>query len=955
MKSKRVISVIIIACILTQSIGAAVKLSDKDNKLNYKNNLFESKKRNVPTTNNNLKRAHNETTANNIIDAENSVKNEGTLDLENNITYKDLVLNEWPNIQSFANYSSGIKVKDLDDKTVFDPIDSANYTISGNITSLEADSIKNSNADTNEGFYSNESQITGAEVERIKENNSDNYAWRYFSNDTTNDVMTIYKDTMDVFQENIEISFDYKLENMSSLQYKKRSLVAFDVVFDTCSVMIGVWYYDPDTPLQLENITDQFDVVFSFMQNTTWDNEWYNFHLNLSQVLNEYEIPKPKKIYGFIISARSEEQANASILIDNLHITSKPSPDEIHLAINNHPINSTMSPQFTFTTYINENDSYQIELTYSSSIEIVGNYSIEINGTIDVSYSENFSLASDGIQYNLVIYDMYEGINSVNVIYPHSWNIRAIYNITHISEKTLNSMTQVIISPIVNNSVGLNFIAPNAIKEVEISKRVFEKINGSIIFNEQISSREGIIVYNYTNSNVLKFKFNNNGNFTFMLPPSVPNGTYGLTIIIIDSNNIGFAKVNISLQRYASELITDDSLIIAQYGKANVNVTYRSLNNLEIESPKIVFDLNSTGIKDIKQTNCTNFELPAYYLNPGKYIINVTATSTTHATITKNIILEVYKSNISSHFNYQLNEDLRYDLNFGFSSDGFPVAFAPLKLIIDKDNEYTGITDDQGRYSTRVILPLNLSLIKVNYQLINMNNIILNGTYNITNSIIKAETELTSATEINSSLSLSYAIRYPTNGTNWLIRIDSMMEPITNIFIDTNMYTIPVKVSDNNIYWHVTADPSLTTHKLIVITSGPNMTMTYNKTDNAVKLSITLYSESKRFDNLTIIEFWKEAININQYTWQLVDKYGKKISNTIKINEINEQYIKINGVDLLSGTYFSFNVIGTAIKNNETASSTIWVALTSGSTILVTASTFVIKLYKKKKSLTIDI
>ncbi|MCK4844792.1 MAG: hypothetical protein KAS95_03890, partial [Candidatus Heimdallarchaeota archaeon] len=251
---------------------------------------------------------------------------------ENN-TIEEILQEFKPNVDVIGKYlDTTIEGEIQDNNTIIVFPEEGDYTIEGSLNDLNAQYLQNSGAETNQLFYSDDVLQAGdIEITRQKDSRSfeGDYIWKFYAQNTEQTVFSLFQDEINLYNGNTKISYNYLLESNSSLKDVINSSLIFDLVFDTCRIMIIHWYYtDVDPPLIGGNTTEPF-VVYRLLQNSSWNNQWNSYSLNFSDLFEPDDpyIPKKLKSIGFFVV--SPEYSECSMLLDNFEIKTSLTPTDI--------------------------------------------------------------------------------------------------------------------------------------------------------------------------------------------------------------------------------------------------------------------------------------------------------------------------------------------------------------------------------------------------------------------------------------------------------------------------------------------------------------------------------------------------------------------------------------------------------------------------------------------------
>lgn len=882
----------------------------------------------------------------------------------------DLSLNETlndfnPNFNITGEYL-GDEIEGKIDENLNIPIPNQGfYNINGSISQLESQYLQNPGAELNQNFYSNTAVQAGFSLERIKDNRSieGEYAWKFYSNNTESMTYSLYQENIDLYSNDTIINYEYLLESNSSIQNVLNSSFIVDFVFDTCRIMIIHWYYtNIEPPLIGENTTIPF-IVFRLLRNSSWDDQWNSNSLALSELFNPSDpyIPKKLKSVGFYVI--SPEISECSVLIDNFEIRTSLLTTDINLTINNFQVNSTGlgKGRIEISTPMTEEHvllGYEVTWNYNSSFIIEAHYNLSISGIANISFEKRITIYEEDIIFNVSIINLNSQINKVNITYPDFWILleeiqgwSITSNISIENEYNLLSLLRTGH----DSYIYCKFNIPNFINEVHYeSYNVFESVTATFVLRLSLLDIRVNAFWFAENCGSTEFElFSNYINFVF--PPWINNGSVNLIFIITKNNNIGYSDAEIFISRLPADLNSIDLLSIPLYSFAKINLDYNSLiPTLDIQEAEIYASLNNESI--LVNQEGDNFQLciSAFYLNEGNYSIQVYANSTSHASLFKEITLNVYTSSIIIDFHYQkLEDNQHYELIFNVSANTYPISYAP--LIIEFNNKtISGVTNVNGVFSYEVVLPIDTFSTVILCSLIRTYTIITSESFEIIFSSLKTEISRNEdEVIISNNITFTYLLNYPASHDKWFSTIEEEMLPIIDAYIEAESLRIPVSWSSNYIYWQIQANNETNNHKLVIITTGPDYQTLLEKNENKINVHFTISSAEKEYSSLSLIYYFNISISSAKYQWKLFTSANNDVTDIYDI-KINDLYIYIGGINITKGSYLILELIGSKISNFNQITNIV-IPLVSGSGILLGVITTIMKVYNRKKGLILEI
>jgi len=885
-----------------------------------------------------------------------------------NSTIEEILQEFKPNVDVIGKYlNTTIEGEVQENNTTMVFPEKGDYIIEGSLDGLSAQYLQNSGAETNQLFYS-DNVLQGGDIEITREKDSrsfeGDYIWKFYAQSTEQTVFSLFQDEINLYNGNTKISYNYLLESNSSLKDVINSSLIFDLVFDTCRIMIIHWHYtDVDPPLIGGNTTEPF-VVYRLLQNSNWNSQWNSYSLNFSDLFEPDDpyIPRKLKSIGFFVV--SPEYSECSMLLDNFEIKTSLTPTDIDLKINDEPVRTIGEAQGDFILQLQISDSeigqeYCLNWYSNSSFKINGHFQISVSGTVIIPYTTSMEFNGDIINYTIFIDNLSSSINPINISYPNIWDISNLseYCDNVSSEEHDNQKIVTLIRVQLDQNFYCSFNIGNLIVDItyEPSLTVFETINMSFDFVCPPETNIGYVFWSNVESGGISASLINN-KISFTYPPDVPCGLTNTKIVIIEKNTIGFVETFVNLTRIPAKLIVMEDIDIPQYGLKMLEVSYESLvENIEIGSFNLYALLEDEKIFPILGDNNCQIPVSTYLLKGGAYNLTVFANSTTHASLKCIIKINVYENGIKVGFNYeQLDVSSEYQLAFNATTDGFPISFAPLIINIDGYQTLTGVTDIEGKYYCHVTLPLDISRINVSISLTKLSSKIHTEFYIIEFEVLEAKLQINeNEIFISDNITLNFQIQYPIEHDRWFLTLLDEMIPIIEVYIETEAYRIPVFHEENTVLWQTFANENTDNHELVIITSGPSFSATYEQKEDQVIMHFIIESTLKTFQKISVLHHLNESISTAKYQWKLLTSDGYDVTRDYEL-EVNDLYVYFTNVNISEGSYLILNLVGEQISDIRSITNIIIPAV-SGSSVLLGAVATIIKVYNKKKSMILEI
>ncbi|MCG3224690.1 MAG: hypothetical protein H7647_09510 [Candidatus Heimdallarchaeota archaeon] len=887
---------------------------------------------------------------------------------ENNVSLTETLDSFNPNVSLEANYTGQeIAGKIEDGDSIISVPDQGMYNLRGEIVNMEVQYVQNSGAEVQESFYSDDVMQAGLSIERTADPRSiegDN-VWKFYSSNTETMTYSLYQENIELYQTDTRISYNYLLESNSSLQNVINSSLIFDIVFDTCRIMVIHWHYtDIDPPEIGENTTTPF-VVYRLLENSSWNDQWNFYSLEISDLFDQGDPYIPTVLKSIGIYVISPEYSECSLLIDEFKVTSPVSPEDIDLELNDFSVSSTniSSGAVDIDVHVDEtnlNNEIDLKWNHNSTFEIKSEYILNITGTIMMQFSKNIQTESDTtISYTITTNQISSEINQINITYPEYWildeNIEnfQIQNIENIGE------TQAVLTLLkIGSTTNLNcqFTIQNLINKTIFSElTIFEMLNATVEFSQPIDEIPVFAFWSGIENGSMKgYITNETMNLNF--PSWVHNGTYDVTFIVMDADTIGFTSTTISLIRLPSQLIVLDQIEMPQFTLQILDINYLDLESGQaIEESSLIVYLDNEEIPVEENGNIFRLHLSAFYLELGEVKLDIWAASQTHATIIESIKINVIESTLEASFTYtKMDSGLHYQFDFCVTANSLPVGNAPVRIEIETIGTVTGITDSWGEYSFEIQLPLNQKEIYVNCSVINKYNPIFTESYEIQFSDLQVN--IVQEGEVRASsdnITLVYKIQYPENHDRWFAIIEEEMTPIINAYIEADTLRIPVYWDDNVIYWEAETEKSNENHKLIVETTGPEVSTNIEEKNDEIVIHFIIDARTKSYTNISLVYHLNESYVTSKYTWQVFSSKEEDVTELYGL-QINDLYVLLSNVDIAKGSYLVLDLVGVK-KTNANAITNIVIPVVSSSSVLLGAIATIVKVYNKKKGMILEI
>ncbi|MHA2254536.1 MAG: hypothetical protein ACXAAM_00500 [Candidatus Heimdallarchaeaceae archaeon] len=883
-----------------------------------------------------------------------------------NITFEDVLDEFQPNVNVSSIYSKNEVNEKINEGNLTMSLPSqGQYNFEGNISEIESQYIQNSDAENEVGFYSIDAINAGLSLERVEENRSfeGSYVWKFFSSNAVPMSYALYQQDIELYDTDTRISYNYLLEANSSIQNVVNSSLIFDLVFDTCRIMVIHWHYtNIDPPLIGENTTSPF-IVYRLLKNSSWNNEWNNYSLELSELFNENDPYIPTTIKSVGIYVISPEFSECSLLIDNFEIRTSVSADHIELKTNGIAITSTSPNSGIFDLYVEIGDDissleYTLYWSHNSSFIINANYSVSISGIVEI-ITENHVLINEITTYTITKTNLSMFASIINITYPAFWSlIDEIENFDILANESLDGEYNLLSLNNTNQSDLLycEFVVENLIESADFSSlTIFETINATFSFN-----------YEYTNNeiNILWFSVENGGtavifeneSLIFTIPPWITNGSLDVIFIITDYNGIGYTNATFLLERYPALLEITNQIVIPHYAIRTVNASYESLiSGIEIEDGSITAYLNNESINVIKDGNQFQLLVSSYYLSCGDYLLEVWVSSTTHSSVIHTVDVHVYESEIEIEFLYEkLATPTYYLLSFNVLSDSYPVGFAPITIENSANLSLTGILDMEGRYTCEVNLPATSQVIIITCSIIKLYTVVASETFEIVFEHLLAEISRSSEDVfISPNITIAYDVLYMNSHDKWYAFTNEEMLPIQDAYIQTDSSRVPVHIESSIIYWGVQASEDDNYHKLIITTLGPEVQISLDEEKDQIMCHFIIGSQTKSFSDISLIYYLNDSFISSNYRWELFSSTSQEVSKNYDL-QINDIYVYYSNINITEGSYLILDLVGTKISGVTNLTNLI-IPLVSSSGVLAGAITTVIKIYNRKKGMILEI
>lgn len=887
---------------------------------------------------------------------------------ENNISFTETLASFNPNVSLEAKYTGQQIVGKIEDGDSIIAVPGQGiYNLEGEIVNMEAQYIQNPGAEVQESFYSENVIQAGLSIERALDPRSiegDN-VWKFYSSNTETMTYSLYQESIELYQTDTRISYNYLLESNSSLQNVINSSLIFDIVFDTCRIMVIHWHHtDIDPPEIGENTTIPF-VVYRLLENSSWDDQWNFYSLEISDLFDQGDPYIPTILKSIGIYVISPEYSECSLLIDDFRVTSSVSPEDIDLKVNDFSVSSTSMNSGTvdIDAHVDEtnlNNEIDLKWNHNSSFEMKSEYILNITGVIKIPFSKNTQTESDTtISYTITTDQISSEISQINITYPEYWvpNVNIdnfqIQNVENINEDQA-VLTLLKIGSTTN--LTCQFTIQNFINKTMFSElTIFEILNATVEFSQPIDE---ILVFAFwsgiENGSMRGYITNETMNLNF--PSWVHSGTYDVTFIVIDVDNIGFTSTTINLIRLPSKLIVLDQIEIPQFALQIVYISYLDLDSGQsIEGSSLIVYLDNEEIPVEDNGNSFKLYLSAFYLELGEVKLDIFAASQTHATIIESIEINVMESTLAASFVYtKMDSLLYYQFDFCVTANNLPVGNAPVRIEVETIGTITGITDSLGGYSFEIQLPLNQKEINVNCSVINKYNPIFTETYKIQFSDLQADITQEGEVRANSdNITLRYTIQYPENHDRWFVIIEEEMTPIINAYIEADTLRIPVYWDDNVIYWETETEKSNEDHRLIVETTGPEVSTSIEEENGEIRIHFIIDARTKSYTNISLVYYLNESYVTSKYTWQIFSSREEDVTELYGL-QINDLYILLSNVDIAKGSYLVLDLVGVKQTNTNTITNIV-IPVVSSSSVLLGAIATIVKVYNKKKGMILEI
>ncbi len=883
-----------------------------------------------------------------------------------NKTFEDVLDEFQPNVNVSSIYSKNEVSEEIKKGNLTIALPSqGQYNFEGNVSEIESQYIQNSDAENEVDFYSVDAINAGLSLERVEENRSfeGSYVWKFFSSNTVPMSYALYQQDIDLYDTNTRISYNYLLEANSSIQNVVNSSLIFDLVFDTCRIMVIHWHYtNIDPPLIGENTTSPF-IVYRLLKNSSWNNEWNNYSLELSELFNENDPYIPTTIKSIGIYVISPEFSECSLLIDNFEIRTSVSADYIELKTNGIAIISTSPNSGVFNLYVEIGDDvssfeYTIQWNHNSSFIINANYSVLISGMVEI-ITENHASINEITTYAITKTNLSMFASIINITYPAFWSlIGEIEDFDILANESLDGEYNLLS---LNNTIQsellyCEFIIPNLIKSADFSSTtIFETIDATFSFNYEYTSNVINILWFSDEDGGTSVVFENES-LIFTFPPWITNGSLDVFFIITDHNGIGSTNATFLLERFPAQLQITNQIVIPHYAIIIINASYESLiSGIEIEDGSIIAYLNNESINVIKDGNQFQLLVSSYYLSCGDYLLEVWVSSTTHSSVIYTVDVHVYESEIEIELLYEkLATSSHYLLSFNVLSDSYPVGFAPVRIENNANLSLTGILNMDGRYTCEVNLPATSQVISITFSIIKLYTVVASETFEIVFEHLLVEISRNSDDVfISPNITIVYNVLYMNSHDKWYASTNEEMLPILDAYVLTDSSRVPVHIESSIIYWGVQVGEDDNNHKLIITTLGPEAQVSLDEEKDQITCHFIIGSQTKSFSDISLIYYINDSFTSSKYRWELFSSTSQEVSENYDL-QINDIYVYYSNINITEVSYLILDLVGTKISGVNNLTNLI-IPLVSSSGVLAGAITTVIKIYNRKKGMILEI
>ncbi len=872
-----------------------------------------------------------------------------------------------PNMNLTGNYIGDSLEGNLEDNDSSISLPSnGQFTLEGNITNLQSQYINNPGAENNQEFYSEDAIVPGLEVERLYYSGSRNgdYVWKFYSYNSESIKYALYQKDISLYDTDTKISYSYQLASNSSLQNVINSSLIFDFVFDTCRIMVIHWHYtDAEPPSIGENTTSPF-IVYRLLQNSSWDDQWNDYTLYMSDLFSLTDPLIPTMLKSFGIYVISPEVSDCTVLIDDLKLESALLPSDIDLKLNDIVISSTSIGEGTFNEDIlfeaGAPFEYDVNWSHNSNYSIDANFTIRSSGTVIIPYTKQLSLENEAsILLSIAINGLSLLVNPVNFSYPDTWTIVGIPQgadiisdtVTEAGYRTLSLARRAGIY-----DIEFQYSLPNQILSVDIEDTtIFEILNATFSFLETPQNNQ-IEVFWMGEENSSNMEELVGNNLEFIFPSEVASGDYDITLLALDGNLIGYENTSVTLMREASELVAEQEIYIPKYAMEKVEISYLSLNySLEIENADVSGILDGEVLPSVLVGDQYVFSISSFYLTETNYTLDIFAQSTSHASIQKTVNITIYDSEINISFEYE-NAEISSDflLHFNVTSDESPVGLVPITIEINEYEPHSGITDEQGLYTYVIALPQDLLIIDINCSIFKAFTPIATRSFQIMleNLLVTAERNNEDVV-IAENITLTYDISYPSTHDRWKYYIDDEMLPLLEAYVETSSLQIPVYLDAEAIYWHIQADSSVDDHKLKIVTIGPSLLATVEENDTQISVHFIISSDVRSYSDISMLYYLNESYSTSKYDWKLLSYNSNDVTSVYEL-QVNDLYVYATNIEIAKGSVLMLDLVGTKTSGMRSIANIV-VPLVSSSGVLLGAVTAIIKVYNKKKGMVLEI
>ena len=138
-----------------------------------------------------------------------------------------------------------------------------------------------------------------------------------------------------------------------------------------------------------------------------------------------------------------------------------------------------------------------------------------------------------------------------------------------------------------------------------------------------------------------------------------------------------------------------------------------------------------------------------------------------------------------------------------------------------------------------------------------------------------------------------------------------------------------------------------------ITTVGPSLLATTEENDDMISVHFIINSEVRSYSDVSMLYYLNESYSTSKYEWKLMLNDQDDVTSLYGL-QVNDLYIYVTNLQITKGSALMLDLVGIKVSNTKSITNVV-VPLVSSSGVLLGAITAIVKVYKKKKGMVLEI